>query len=116
MWLRRTRLPDLDRRIGCLEGNLVTAVAERPVGGRAAAAEGKRGLPRQVVLVPLGVHHFDNAVGIVYAQRTVVAHRNRDLRHATSRRMNSFQTIAQKKKLPVASGQWRSKTTAAQGL
>src|SRR5208282_3608024 len=97
MRLRRTRLSDLDPCIGRLEGDLVTAVAERAVGGSAAAAEGERSLPRQVVFVALGVHHFDNAVGIVYAQRTVVAHLNRDLRHETS----IFETIAPWTKLPV---------------
>src|SRR5271169_7268241 len=109
MRLRRTRLSYLDPRIGRLEGDLVAAVAERAVGGSAAATEGERGLPRQVVFVALGVHHFDNAVGIVYAQRTVVAHRNRDLRHETSRKMNCFQTIAQRKKSPVARNQWKRK-------
>src|SRR4029077_17240345 len=77
-------LSDLDGRIGRLEGNLMTAVAERLVGGSAAAAEGKRCFDRQVVLIASGVHHLDDAVRIVYAQRTVVAHRNRDLRHETS--------------------------------
>src|SRR6202022_1603379 len=76
-------LADLDGCIGRLEGNLVTTIAERLVGGSAAAAKGKRRLARQVVFFAIGVHHLATAVRIVYAQRTVIAHRNRDLRHET---------------------------------
>src|ERR1019366_7014144 len=79
-------LSDFDRGIRCLEGHLVSTVAERPVGGSAATAEGKNRFARQIVLVAIGVHHFNNAVGIVYAQRTVLAHRNRDLCHGKLRR------------------------------
>src|SRR5580700_1950606 len=80
----------------------MSAVAERFVGGRAAAAEGKCRLAGEIVLIALSVHHFDNAVGIIYAQRTIVAHRNRDLRHETSRP----QIIAPWKKLPAVAFQF----------
>ena len=59
------QLPDLDRRIGSLEGDLMTTVAKRPGGGSAAAAEGKRRFAREVILVALSVDHFNHAVRIV---------------------------------------------------
>src|ERR1039458_1965620 len=91
-------LSDFDRGIRCLEGHLVSTVAERPVGGSAATAEGKNRFARQIVLVAIGVHHFNNAVGIVYAQRTVLAHRNRDLCHGKLRRNGIAFKLSQNKK------------------
>jgi hypothetical protein len=58
-------LSDLDRRIGSLEGDLMTAVAKRPGGGSAAAAEGEHRFAREVILVALSVDHFNHAVRIV---------------------------------------------------
>ena len=78
--LRKRALPDFDRRIGGLERNLVvSSIAEWTVGGSAAAAKGEPSLARQVVLVAIGVHEFDNAVGILDSQRTVLPHHDRDL-------------------------------------
>src|ERR1017187_7025887 len=107
----RLQLLDLDRRGRHLEGDLVTAVAERLVGGGAASAKGKRCLARQIVLVAIGVEHFDNAVRIVYTQRTVFTHRYRDLRHETS----SLQTIAPLKNLRVLSSQYPVKKLSRTG-
>jgi hypothetical protein len=64
----------------------MAAIAKRPVRRSAATAEGESGLASRIVLVAIGIHHFDKAVGIFYAQRTVLAHCNRDLRHETSKK------------------------------
>ena len=83
---QKSNLHDLDCGIGRLKPDFImAAIAEGAVGGRTAAAEGKCHFARRVVLVAIGIHHFDNAVGILYAQRTILAHRNRDLRHETSK-------------------------------
>jgi hypothetical protein len=64
----------------------MAAIAKRPVSASATTAEGEGRLASGFVLVAIGIHHFDKAVGIFYAQRTVLAHCNRDLRHETSKK------------------------------
>jgi hypothetical protein len=97
----------------------MTPVAKRAVRGSATAAERKRGFAGQVKLVAISVDDLDNAVWIVYAQRTVGTHCNRNLRHETSggdEYCLNYCTKEKSSQFPILSSQCAKTKTSSDNL
>lgn len=83
----------------------MSAVAKRFSHGSAASAKRKRRLPRQIVLIAIGVDQFDCSLGIFHSIWTILADGNFDC-HETSRfdmKIAEMQLPAIGRQLPVNS-------------